>query len=136
MRILDVGGGVSQFTSELSNRHSYFLVDLLAHDDQRATQAALLEQGIEILVKDWLSLEMETYDYVISNDLLPNVDQRLGLFLEKFLPVSKNLILLLTWHTGNLFYQTKRQDADELMFQSSWRGDQLLPVLRDFSIYS
>ena len=133
LRVLDIGGGVSQFTHELSSRHYYSLTDLLAHDDQQIVQAALLEQGVEILVKDWLSLETENFDYVVCNDLLPNVDQRLSLFLEKFLPVSKNIILLLTWHNGNLFYATKRQDADELMFQSSWRGDQLLPVLRDFS---
>ena len=60
------------------------------------------------------------YDYIIANDLFPNVDQRLAMFVKKFKPFAKQLIITLTCYEADRFYITKRVDAEEVLTMKAW----------------
>ena len=65
----------------------------------------------------------ENYDIIIANDIFPDVDQRLELFIEKMLPNCGELRLVLTYYNTPKFYLTKRTDDTELMTFLSWDGE-------------
>ena len=81
---------------------------------------------------DWLDLEDTDYDLVIANDLFPNVDQRLEMFLDKFLPRSKKVSLSLTVYEDPRFYLTQRSGLDEYLTFLAWNSDLLLQVLKKY----
>ena len=97
-RILDVGGGFCSLTRTLLGRHDYHLMEISAHDVATALRAEEDEVGRSFwLGGDWCAQSLDgPYDIVIANDLFPNVDQRLGLFLDKILPVAREVQLSLT----------------------------------------
>lgn len=134
-RILDVGGGLSGFTRMLADRHRYELVDLMAHDAPelvarvRASAAAMTVHEV-----DWFELALDrAYDIVIANDLFPNVDQRLELFLERMLPVCRSVRLLVTYYNRPRFYLTRRIDGDEIMCMLAWNGQMAWAALKPFA---
>lgn len=74
--------------------------------------------------KDWYDLVVkDTYDIVIANDIFPDVDQRMELFIDKFLPSCKELRLVMTYYNIAKFYLTKRCDDPEMMTFLSWDGE-------------
>jgi hypothetical protein len=66
----------------------------------------------------------------VANDLFPNVDQRLDLFLKMYLPVCSVMLLSLT--TSDCWYETKRVNADEHLFQQSWNDTFLCSTLKKY----
>jgi len=133
-RVLDVGGGLTAFTTRFGNSFDYELLDLMNHDDRASVDlvAAALPVGA-IHRMDWKEFVPNgTYDVVIANDLFPNADQRLGEFLEKFLPITRELRISLTYYNNRICYKVKRVDADEFLFVRPWDGYRLGKELLPF----
>lgn len=131
--ILDVGGGYTSLSRTLSEKHKYELVEIFAHESEAAKAnifTALSKPSVH--TTDWYELESSEYDYVIANDLFPNVDQRLDLFLAKFLPRTKKLRLSLTFYDNSRFYKVKRMDADEVFWYVPWNRSQLNALLQNY----
>jgi len=124
-KILDVGGGFCSLSDILVNNHDYHLLDIMAHDDVSSL-------GDFLIRKDWYEFVPDKYDMVISNDLFPNVDQRLELFLEKYLPITKEIRMSLTYYNTPRFYITKRVGADEIFCQLAYNGHQIRDILKKF----
>lgn len=134
LRVLDVGGGLTGLTREFSIRHQYFLADLLAHDDLKTAQAMKESVGSDFIrAQDWATLEEDSYDLIIANDIFPNVDQRLEVFLQRFLPCTSRMRLSLTYYDVPRFYMTRRIDADEMLCMLAWNSEHLISVLKKFS---
>lgn len=134
--VLDVGGGISSLTSRLAQSSRYLLMDMLAHGGREVVRALEMQLGRTILIEnDWYYCigRGEVYDIVIANDLFPNVDQRLELFIERVLPVSSEIRLSLTFYNAPRFYICQRVDASEYMCLLAWSGDQTAAALRRFS---
>ena len=124
-RILDVGGGFCSLSNILINNHNYQLLDIMAHDNVSGMGDFLIRQ-------DWYDFVPDKYDIVISNDLFPNVDQRLELFLERYLPITKEIRISLTYYNTPRFYTTKRVGADEVFCQLAYNGHQVKNILEGF----
>jgi hypothetical protein len=122
--ILDVGGGLMAFTRELARRHDYTLLDLLAHDAAAEAQRMEAEAGRSFVVcSEWFGYDdLATYDVVIANDLFPNVDQRLQLFLDRYVAKARCIRMSLTFYNTPRFYLTRRVDADEILCMLAWNG--------------
>ena len=135
--VVDVGGGLSALTRILAADHDYTLVDMFAHDDVEPLR--MMEQVAErrfARVQDWHTWTPdEPLDLVIANDIFPNVDQRLALFLRKFVPIAREIRLSLTFHNRPRFYFARRLEADEVLCLLAWDGDAtwraLAPYLGD-----
>jgi hypothetical protein len=135
-RILDVGGGVSSLTPRLCRGSDYTLVDILAHGGRDELRGWESESGQRILVEDdWYnSLDREShYDVIIANDLFPNSDQRLELFLERALPLATEIRLSLTFYNHPRFYMCRRIDADEFLWLLAWTGRQTASAIERFA---
>lgn len=120
-RVLDVGGGINALTKLLAKNSSYTLIDFLAHGGKD-----YLEQNskFKYYCGSWYDYEIkEDYDIVIANDLFPDVDQRMELFLDKFLPHCHELRLVITFYNAPQFYETKRLDDLEILTFLSWDGE-------------
>lgn len=130
-RVLDVGGGVTCLTRMLAARHRYELIELMAHaDDSEVERARAQADRPYIHVVDWYDFAPDgEYDIVIANDLFPNVDQRLAMFLDKMLPISREVRLSLTYYPQGRFYMTRRRDGDEIFCMLAWDGDMTARVL-------
>lgn len=119
-RVLDVGGGFSALTKVLAKNVDYTLVDFLAHGGKEYVR----KQDINLIEKDWNEAELEgSYDIVIANDIFPDVDQRMELFIDRMLPICRELRLVLTYYNSPKFYTTKRTDDSEVMTFLSWDGE-------------
>lgn len=133
-RILDVGGGLTCFTRDLAMRHDYFLVDLLAHDNVGIANALVREAGRQFVFQaDWHDLARQPYDLIIANDIFPNVDQRLELFLARCLPLCRRLRISVTWYDSPRFYLTRRMDGEEMFYMLAWDRRQLGAVLSGYA---
>ena len=135
-RVLDVGGGISALTAQLARNSDYSVLDLLAHDGHTAVSGLEVEVGRRVLLRDdWYGslATLPPYDILIANDLFPNVDQRLELFLDRALPRSREVRLSLTFYNSPRFYMCKRVDADELMCLLAWSGGQTSMALRRYA---
>lgn len=132
--ILDVGGGLSALTRRLALRHRYQLVDLMVHDPPERVAAFRNSLGDAIIHdRDWWECSFAgPYDVVVANDLFPNADQRLSLFLERVLPIAREVRLSLTYHNTPRFYMTKRLDAEEVLCLLAWDGRQTAAALAPF----
>lgn len=144
--VLDVGGGLTSLTRLLAKRHRLTILDLMAHDD-RAQVARFSEEcpQAEIVAEDWYRYEPgRSVDLVVANDLFPNVDQRLELFLARFVPLCREMRLSLTYYNEPRFYLTRRIDGEEILCMLAWTGamtrQALLPYAErireaDFSVF-
>ena len=133
-KVLDIGGGLTSLTRDLARKQDYEVVDVLAHDCMDTVDALKQEVGRNVvLVNDWLMIPPNEYDVIIANDLLPNVDQRLVLFLQTFLPRTASLRVSLTWYNSPRFYMTRRIDADEILCMQAWDAQQLSCALEPFA---
>jgi hypothetical protein len=133
LRVLDVGGGLTAFTRELARRHDYVLVDLLAHDAGHAAVFREVLGPLSLHVHDWYGYRPDCdFDIIIANDVFPNVDQRLALFLSAFLPRTREIRLSLTYYESPRFYLARRLDADEVLCMLAWNGPLTRAALEPF----
>jgi len=68
---------------------------------------------------DWYDHKPGNYDVIIANDLFPNVDQRLELFLDKYLPHCKEMRLSLTYFDEPKWYRATRPEG-EVITMLAW----------------
>lgn len=133
-RILDVGGGYCSLTRGLLERHEYTLLDIMAHDSHKKLRA--IEESLSKhfwIQADWNVFRAQNeYALIIANDLFPNVDQRLELFIEKFLPFCCEMRLSLTYYNSPRFYLVKRMDANEVLCLLAWDGIQTRQVMEKY----
>ncbi len=119
--VLDVGGGYTSLTRILSQNSRYSLMDFLAHGGKEFVAEC---QDITWIDKDWYETTGDDeYDIIISNDLFPDVDQRMELFLDKYIPICKEIRIVLTYYNYPRFYTTQRIDDPEIMTFLSWDGE-------------
>jgi len=118
-KILDVGGGYTGLTKTLIEKNEYHLLDI--------------DQSIICINQDWYYFTPVKYDIIIANDLFPNTDQRLSLFIEKFIPHCKEMRLSLTYHNQSHFYKTKRTDGEEILFMQAYDGFQVKHILEKYA---
>ena len=122
LKVLDVGGGYSSLTKVLAQHTNYTLLDFMAHGG--VLNSYLKEYGINWLNMDWYDCEEPgDYDIIIANDIFPDVDQRLELFIDKMLPHCSELRLVVTYYNHPRFYTTRRIDDTELLTFLSWDGE-------------
>lgn len=135
LRVLDVGGALNSLTRRLVAAHRYELIDLMAHDGPErvaAFRASLPKLSMQ--PADWWTCAVDgRYDVVIANDLFPNVDQRLQLFLERMLPIAGEVRLSLTYYNQPRFYMTRRVDGDEVLCVLAWTGGQTAAALMPYT---
>ena len=136
-RVLDIGGGLTAFSVHYARHFQYELVDLMHHDDSKQVeQFKKLMPENAVNVKDWAEfIPKKNYDIIISNDLFPNVDQRLADFIEKFMPVSREIRLSLTFYNNNIYYKVKRLGRKEILFIRPWDARRLVEELSPFKKY-
>lgn len=135
LKVLDVGGGFCSLSRDLVGKHDYRLLEINAHDSAARLRSEEASLGRQFWIDgDWESWAMtETYDVVVANDLFPNVDQRLELFLRKMLRVAGEVWLSLTYYNVPRFYRTRRVDGgQEILFMLAWDGAQTRSVLERF----
>lgn len=131
-KVLDIGGGISALTKVLATKSEYTLLDLLAHGGEEYIKCER-DLHINLKVMDWYMMEMEEdYDIIIANDIFPNVDQRLILFIEKMLPHCRELRLSLTYYNKPRFYTTKRLDGDEILTMLGYDGEIIALKLKKY----
>lgn len=123
MRVLDIGGAYTSLTKVLAKNCEYTLLDFMAHGGDDYLKSVSQEYKIQWMQKDWYDAEIGEYDIIIANDIFPDVDQRLELFLDKMLKHCKELRLVLTYYNEPKFYTTKRTDDLEIMTFLSWDGE-------------
>jgi len=129
-KILDVGGGYCSLSDILIKKHDYKLLDIMAHDSHLVLRH--MENDLDRsfwINKDWYDFKPGRYDIVIANDIFPNVDQRLDLFLKRYIPRAKEIRMSLTYYNTPRFYHTKRLDADEIFCQVSYDWEQIEKIL-------
>lgn len=134
--VLDVGGGLCSLTRCLAGSHSYEVVDLIAHDKPDDVARFLASApSVTLHPVDWYSMNLagSSYDVVIANDLFPNVDQRLELFLHKFLPTAREVRLSLTYYNQPRFYLSRRIDGSEILCVLAWNGQMTRAALAPFA---
>ena len=89
--------------------------------------------GIKWLERDWYEIEdMDNYDVIVANDIFPDVDQRMELFIDRMLPHCRELRLVVTYYNTPRFYTTKRTDDSEIMTFLSWDGEITAVKLRKY----
>jgi hypothetical protein len=130
-RVLDIGGGLTAISGTLARTHDYTLVDLMAHEDPQSAARLTAMAGREFIQKcDWYDWKgTKESDIVLANDLFPNVDQRLELFLDGMIPRCGEIRLSLTYYNAPRFYLTRRTDAEEILCMLAWNGKMTRDVL-------
>lgn len=129
-KILDIGGGYSSVTKKFIENHDYTLLDIMSHDCHISFDRFSKKIQLNWINYDWFEYEInDHYDIIIVNDLFPNVDQRLDLFIKKYRPYCDKLVFSLTYYNNERFYKVKRTDADEILFLKALNGEELYNVL-------
>lgn len=132
-RILDVGGGFSSLTSVLLRNSDYTLIDFFAHDEKEKIEKVKKQYNKDFLSdREWSAEIPEDYDVVIANDIFPDVDQRMEMFIDTYLPHCKEMRLLLTFYNKPQWYLTRRTDDTELLTFLSWDGEITALKLRKY----
>jgi len=133
-KVLDIGGGFTSLTRKMLENHDYKLIDIMAHDDHEMFRA--IEKSVDRTFwvnDDWYNWKSDCeYDVVIANDLFPNVDQRLGIFLEKYIPLARELRISLTYYNNPRWYRVRRTDGDEIFHMMALSGKQTASILEPF----
>ena len=131
LRILDVGGGLSSLSATIFQNSDYEVLDLFHHQScSELKKFCSTYDSVKLIQEDWEKFELShDYDFIIANDLFPNVDQRLDEFINKFSSYCTELRLSLTYYNSKRCYKVKRVDADEYFFIKPFNGKQLHSVL-------
>ncbi|MBI1394006.1 MAG: hypothetical protein GC152_14815 [Alphaproteobacteria bacterium] len=129
--LLDVGGGLSALTPALAAGRRYVLADPLHHESEAGLAAVRqAADAFDHRGGDWFDLDPdERFDVIVANDLFPNVDQRLGLFVEWAIPRARRILLSLTYHNAPRWYRVKRVDAEEHLTVLSVDGQRTAAML-------
>lgn len=128
-----LGGGYNALTKILAANSEYTLLDIMAHGGSEYIEKVSKKYNIKWLKTDWYTTkQMEDYDIIVANDIFPDVDQRLELFIERMLPHCRQLRLVLTYYNKPCFYTTKRIDDSEIMTFLSWDGEITALKLRKY----
>jgi len=128
-RILDIGGGITSLTTLISRKHDYSVMGIGIDPNVKDIG------DFKIIPKDWYDFDIDhnSWDIIIANDIFPNVDQRLEMFLEKYLPCCGLMTLSLTYNNGvPKWYKTKRMDDSEILHMLSWTGAQVRMLLKKY----
>jgi hypothetical protein len=132
--ILDIGGGYCSYTRELLETSDYKLLDSMPHDDH-----TMFRNTVELIGKDfWIDNDWgeyipdAEYDLIIVNALFPNIDQRLGGFLRKYLPHCRELRMCLSFYNTPNWYEVKKLDGDEILTMLAWNGGQVRETLQRY----
>ena len=133
--LLDIAGGYSALTRKLARTHDYTVVETSDHDHVEMLHKKANEGGFVFANQDWNDFEPKTYDVIIANDIFPNSDQRLDLFLEKYLPCCKILRVSITCYNVPRFYHVQRVGMRETLCIQAWDGVQTRRVLRKYEAY-
>lgn len=132
-RVLDIGGGITSLTPKLARNHDYILLDFLEHASKSHANKLQDELGRRFIFEtDWSDFTIQGFDFVLANDIFPNVDQRLELFLQTIASSSQTLRLLVTCRENYHFYRSKRLNRNELLTQLSWNKVQTQKVIEQF----
>jgi len=133
VKMLDVGGGYSSLTRLLiKNTQKYELIDPLYGDQYKDIPRRNNIDSNFIVGDDWYKHKPSEYDVVIANDIFPNIDQRLRIFLERYIKVSHKIILSLTYYNTPKFYRTKRIEGDERLCFLAYTGKYIRDILIDY----
>lgn len=134
-RLVDVGGGLTALTPRLAVNCDYLLVDPLPDQEGHgAPQLADLAPELRLERRDWLSGKLDQPASIIAaNDLFPNVDQRLALFLAWAVPQAREIRMSLTFHNVPRWYPVQRLDADENLSVLAFDGERTREVLRPYA---
>lgn len=144
-RVLDIGGGFWGKSRELIQNHDYTLVDIMTRDSHEKLRSIERELGKFWDSGDWYDFNIDgEYDYIVANDIFPNVDQRLGKFLQKFRPYARKMILTLTCYDRQSMIDTLfekmvqrlhsiagRVDADKVVFVRAPGTDATNAILKE-----
>lgn len=132
--ILDIGGGYCSYTRELLETSDYKLLDRMPYDDYFMFESTVKSIGKDFWIdKDWGEYTPEgEYDLIIVNDLFPNIDQRLGGFLRKYLPHCRELRMALTFYNTPNWYEVKKLGGDEILTMLAWNGGQVRETLQRY----
>lgn len=135
LKILDVGGGYTSLTKKLIKNANYKLLDIMAHDNHQELIKLQKKLNNEFWINDdWFNFSTKNnFDIIVANDIFPNVDQRLGIFISKYLPLCKELRISLTYYNNNRFYKVKRTDAEEIFFILAYNAQKVLEDLNPFT---
>ncbi len=133
--LLDIGGGITALARYLSKKNDVTLVDLLVHDSREQSDAFIATAPkLAVRCEDWFKFQPERdYDVVIANDLFPNADQRLEMFIDRYIPRAREIRMSLTYHNTPRFYLTRRIDAEEVLCMLAWNGEMVAHVLGKFA---
>lgn len=131
-KILDVGGGINTLTKVLAQNSDYQLIDILAHGgEEYLRKHRELERSWKAV--DWYQMELgEDKDIIIANDIFPNVDQRVELFIEKMLPHCRELRMIITYYNIPHWYVARRSDAEEILTVLCYDGATTAMKLQKF----
>ena len=123
-KVLDVGGGYNSLTKVLAANSQYTLLDFMAHGGEDYLREISGKYHIHWMEQYWYDMkETDAYYVIIANDIFPDVDQRMELFIDKMLPHCHELRLVVTYYNTPCFYTTKRVDDSEIMTFLSWDGE-------------
>lgn len=118
--IVEIGGGLSEFSIELATRYNYINIDLLAHVGHGESEYLERESPNWLWISDWRSVRFPSSDLGLAIDIFPNVDQGIVEFLDKASNIER-LILTCTFYEQKKSYVTKRLDAEEVLTVVPWR---------------
>ena len=130
-----MGGGLTSLTRHLAAKHSYTVIDFMAHDaPDRVSEFLDSSPDFRLHEMDWSDVELRSaaYDVVVANDLFCNVDQRIAHFLDKVIPVSREIRLSLTYYNEPRYYRAKRIDTDEVFSLFAWSGHMVRGAIEPF----
>ncbi len=130
-RVLDVGGGLTALSPRLADHNDYTLIDPLVHEAGGALEwVASPASGIGWRREDWLKSEgLKDFDVLVANDIFPNVDQRLALFIDWARPKCREIRLALTFYNTPRWYHTQRTDCEEQLYLLAFDGERTRAAL-------
>jgi len=101
------------------------VLDVGCGDDYKQARAIVKEYyALDLLDGlDWYEWAPIDVDVIIANDLFPNVDQRLELFLEQYLPHCKEMRLSLTYFDEPHWYRATRPEGEVITMLSMTYDD-------------
>ena len=131
LKVLDIGAGVNLSQKTLAKYHHFTVLDILVHDQRKATIDYYKENNIKLIENDWFEAidDIDPVDLIIVNDLFPNADQRFPEFLNKIKGKCKELRMVLTHYSDGRSYKVKRFHGDEIMFLRAWDGSNTTAAL-------
>jgi hypothetical protein len=134
LSLLDVGGGLSALTPVLARARRYGLIDPLFHETPENMEEIHRASGGFLHVdSDWIDADVGDWDVIIANDLFPNVDQRLRLFLDWAVARAKEVRLSLTFHNTPRWFTMRREGLEERLTVLAFDGAQTRAALEPFA---